>query len=733
MSDTAGRTRAVPHPLLVFLALLVALLAIASLAVRRIPIDAFRHRIEAAFERSTGRVLTIAGPLRLTLLPIPGLIADDVSVANLPGGSRPVMAHVERFEAHVALLPLFSGRVHVVGLTLTDPDLLLERLPDGTPNWRFTPEARRGAGPTSGATARDHRFRFAVDTVDGTGGTLTWNDRGGAGTGEVSLSTFHAGAHDRRHPFTAYVAGRHGAAPFSLSLASASLSSLHEDTGHHENAGSPGVPVRASLAVGGGDRAAVISLDGRFADPLRLGGFSGTLQATIPSLASLNALLPHAALPSATDLALQATLSVDARGHERVRRLALSGNSADLGAWQPGLTLARFAIGAVSADSPLTVDVAGMLGSDPFALRASQAGTLALWQDGATGTAPLDVSLISGRNRASLTGTIERDHGRGIVGRVTGDLDVAANDPARLARLALHPIGWHETVAVTGHLELARNAGGAIDASLEASPWTLGGVAMPAGRAILSRTEADVVTAAFAIPSAAPPFLVWIENAGRNPSPLTIALDGKSLPAGPLAWALLHRSGLEGHLDASGRLTGTARGVDLDPATLSGPIGATLGNATLDAALAKAWLGPVLAAAHVPPVRIGARTIRCAGLAGRFTDGILRASAVSLDDPALILNGSGTADFRTRSLDLSLVPVLRLGGLGASAPVRLSGPFDRPIAALAPDAAGRFTLSIGRGAASTASCDASPDLGPEPAPPKAPRGIDILRGLGLFR
>ncbi len=257
---------------------------------------------------------------------------------------------------------------------------------------------------------------------------------------------------------------------------------------------------------------------------------------------------------------------------------------------------------------------------------------------------------------------------------------------------------------------------------------------MPPATGDVARGPDGILVARVTVPpGGAHPALVWTQDTRRRPSPVAITLNGAGLPASAVAFALLGRAGLDGRLDLTGQLTGTATGSALDPASLSGPIGATLENATLDASLARLWLGPVLDAVHVAALQAGQRTVRCASIAGRFDRGTLHASTLSLDDTALVVNGSGTFDLPARTLDLSLLPVLRLGGIGASTRVTLAGPFGDPRATIAPDAAGRFTLSIGHVApVAAASCDGSPDLGPPPQA-KAPRGIDILRGLGLFR
>lgn len=114
--------------------------------------DALRTRAEAAVLKATGRELTIAGPIRLGWSLTPTIEADDVSFANPPGFSRPAMAHLDRIEARIGLLPLLSHRIEVNGLTLAGPDVLFERDANGRANWDFSrppPTQPAPAGPLS--------------------------------------------------------------------------------------------------------------------------------------------------------------------------------------------------------------------------------------------------------------------------------------------------------------------------------------------------------------------------------------------------------------------------------------------------------------------------------------------------------------------------------------------------------------------------------------------------------
>ena len=69
-----------------------------------------------------------------------------------------------RVEASLALLPLLRGEVVFRSIGIDGADILLERLPDGTPNWDLRPPARGAAAPARaqlrpGATSPPPRHR----------------------------------------------------------------------------------------------------------------------------------------------------------------------------------------------------------------------------------------------------------------------------------------------------------------------------------------------------------------------------------------------------------------------------------------------------------------------------------------------------------------------------------------------------------------------------------------------
>ena len=121
---------------------------------------------------ATGRELRIGGKLDIKLFPRLALVAEDVSFANAPWGSRPEMARVKRLEASVALLPLVRNHVEITRLVLVEPDVLLETDAKGVGNWVFKAPAaaKPGAGGESGGAEVD-LHGASIDR-----GQLVWRD-----------------------------------------------------------------------------------------------------------------------------------------------------------------------------------------------------------------------------------------------------------------------------------------------------------------------------------------------------------------------------------------------------------------------------------------------------------------------------------------------------------------------------------------------------------------------------
>ncbi|MBF0324053.1 MAG: AsmA family protein [Alphaproteobacteria bacterium] len=225
----------------------IAVLAIA--AAKSLDLGRIKTLLVAEVKAATGRDLTINGGLRLRGGLVPALVADGVSLANRPGGSRPDMLRVDRVEAELALLPLLRGDVRVVRVVVSGPDIVLETGADGIGNWVPNP-APAAAGKSDKATARFNLREFKIKNARV---TLVGADRSGDtyNVHRFSIQPERPGA----GPVSVHVVADHSGKTFELTGRLGSLASLGD--------GKPW-PIRLK-ASGRGIQAA---LDGTLTAPL---------------------------------------------------------------------------------------------------------------------------------------------------------------------------------------------------------------------------------------------------------------------------------------------------------------------------------------------------------------------------------------------------------------------------------------------------------------------------------
>lgn len=119
------------------LTLAVVLLAVVFVGPSLINWNSLKPQIEAHLERVLGRDVTLGGNISASFLPEPHLEANDVTIANAPGGAAPNLLHLKTLQGQIALVPLLSGRLVVKGLKLVEPVVTLERMKDGAFNFSF--------------------------------------------------------------------------------------------------------------------------------------------------------------------------------------------------------------------------------------------------------------------------------------------------------------------------------------------------------------------------------------------------------------------------------------------------------------------------------------------------------------------------------------------------------------------------------------------------------------------
>jgi AsmA protein len=770
------------------LAVLLAAAAVAFVAL--FDANALKVRVADAVRRSTGRELTIAGPVGLTWSLIPTIALYDVSLANPPGMSRPAMAHAARVEARIALLPLLSRQVEVRGVTLVEPDLLLERSASGQPNWLFTPVASAAApGP---AAASAPRMRVSVDAVRIRDGRLGW--RSGAGIYAVVARTL-----------TAAAAGPNDPVALSGTLAAAGLGlELKGAAGPLAMIGAGAWPLQAAL-TGDGVQA---SANGTM-------GSDGTMALSIDvgNLAGLSPVIGRV-LPPLQDL--QASARLTSAGVSDIRGQA---GAADLSAWLPGLKLTRMTLAGPASAQPVTFAAEGLAGAAPVAVTAS-VGTLSALLGG--GPAPIQVGLTGAGTTVQGQGTVADLTGRGL------DMAVSARVPdlaalGGLAGLALPPVrdialdtrmsatdagaialrAMRLTMPqgdVSGDVVLGRTPRPSMRGTLVSQRLNLDGFAAaappatppgsapggpappPAGAPpssarllpdaplpfdALRRADADLrialnevvwrhtafhaVTGRLLVqdgrlrldplqaqaPGGAIQALVLAEAAAPIPT-VALGLQAPGMDAGPLL-AAFGAPAATGRMDADIQVKGAGASVRAIAASLDGHAGLAMVDGELD----NRWLTGLFGdALRGLPIELkGLSRVRCLALRFDVAAGQATARALLLDASRLHLEGEGGVNLADETLDLRLRTLLRLSGTAIAVPVHLAGPWRSPRPQAAIGGGGQGALVIGA-ASGPDACPAQLTLardgraGPMPAAasapaeaPRIPKPADLLRSL----
>ncbi len=171
--------------LLVAFGALVALLVLAVLVgPMLVPSDIVRSRITDIVRAATGRDLRITGPVRLRLLPAPGVTAEAITFANAPWASVPEMVKVKSFSLDLGLVALLAGRIDVTRLVLSSPEINLEIGKDRRANWQFDRPAPVAAASNGAAKSAASRPAVSLNDVRIEAGRITYRDLG-AGTTET--------------------------------------------------------------------------------------------------------------------------------------------------------------------------------------------------------------------------------------------------------------------------------------------------------------------------------------------------------------------------------------------------------------------------------------------------------------------------------------------------------------------------------------------------------------------
>ncbi len=364
-----ARRRARSSGLLWLLLVVLAVPALAALGVFLfVDPNGFKPRIAESVRDATGRDIALDGPIRIGFSATPTLQAEGVRLANPPGFSRPEMATLRKVEAQLALWPLLRGRIEIVRLTLTEPDLLLESDAAGKSNWRFAPMAKAvapvaapsapapgpAAGPGPVETPNIRAPRFAVREVRIVNGKLTWRDTRLGQSRVVEIREASATSAGALAPVSATADLRVEGQAVAVTAETGPMEPLLGG-----EAVAKGWPLQIVARLDGVRLAA----SGTVERPLEGRGYQMALDATAPNLDLLDRVLgrdPGWALPPLRDISVSGKIS-DRGGTAALSALVLRAGASDLASVWPGLGLERLEVTAASLHEPVSAAFDGVM------------------------------------------------------------------------------------------------------------------------------------------------------------------------------------------------------------------------------------------------------------------------------------------------------------------------------------------------------------------------------------
>lgn len=149
MNDAARPTPRRHKKLLIFLVILAGLLVL-LVAPPLISIGHYKNRITELISASLGRPVSLSS-VEMRLLPWPGFVMTDLSVAEDPAyGAEPVL-HANSVRANIRLLSLWRGKLEISSISVDEASLNLVHAAPG--KWNLDPLFRTAAAKAGAATA----------------------------------------------------------------------------------------------------------------------------------------------------------------------------------------------------------------------------------------------------------------------------------------------------------------------------------------------------------------------------------------------------------------------------------------------------------------------------------------------------------------------------------------------------------------------------------------------------
>lgn len=165
--------------------LVLVVLVVAAYLVLTFDANNYKDRIEDEVAEATGRELTLAGPIKLTLFPTLALRLEDARLGNAEGFGDEPLAELNTVDVAVAVMPLLRRELEVQRVEADGVRLNLARDEQGRTNWDGLLE-HAGTARDEAVGAEEEQTqtetRLALQGIDVAGITLSntrvrWDDR----------------------------------------------------------------------------------------------------------------------------------------------------------------------------------------------------------------------------------------------------------------------------------------------------------------------------------------------------------------------------------------------------------------------------------------------------------------------------------------------------------------------------------------------------------------------------
>jgi hypothetical protein len=123
---------------ILIVAALVALIVIGAFVyISMMDWNAHKDKIADQFSNVTGKEVVFEGPVNFKVFPSPYLSAENVKIYDKNRSANPkALAIIKRMQVDLSLVSLFGGDFDVKRMVISEPEMIVEILPEGKINWQ---------------------------------------------------------------------------------------------------------------------------------------------------------------------------------------------------------------------------------------------------------------------------------------------------------------------------------------------------------------------------------------------------------------------------------------------------------------------------------------------------------------------------------------------------------------------------------------------------------------------